>query len=320
MQRVLVVPRRLISFLALVPFLVLASCSGESAVLGILGRNLVQTWVPIRPAPHHPTGLVKHNAHLAVTWIGHATTLVQIDDKLVLTDPLLCATAGLVSKRLVAAAVKPRELPRLDAVVVSHMHFDHLSYDSLFALRDKVTSLLLPAGGSSYVPDYGFPQVELSPWQSWEQDGLRITAVPVKHVGWRWGLDALWNPESFTGYVFEYHGLKVYFGGDTAYVPENFRAVHERFPDLDLALLPIAPLEPRSFMSRTHQSADEAVQAFQLLGAKLMVPIHFDTFINSADQVGDAGQALAEAMAAHQITDAQVVKLEIGEQRVLAKK
>jgi L-ascorbate metabolism protein UlaG (beta-lactamase superfamily) len=309
--------RPLASLLRSLALLSLVGCSTPLALGRIALDNVVTTFAPIRPAPRHAASPRRRNTRLAVTWLGHATTLVQLDDKLVLTDPLLSSTAGYLSKRLVAPGLTARELPALDAVVVSHMHFDHLSFDSLFALRDKIPALLLPGGGRAYVPDYGFPQVELETWQSWERDGLRITAVPARHVGWRYGLDRLWNPRSFTGYVFEYHGLSVYFAGDTALELEELAEVRRRFPHLDLALVPIAPLEPRAFMSHTHVDPDEALQCFLAVGAARMVPIHYDTFINSFDRPGEALPALERARLARGLPSERVLPLEIGEQRVL---
>src|SRR6185312_11471672 len=98
------------------------------------------------------------------------------------------------------------------------------------------------------------------------------------------------------GYVIEYHGMTVYFGGDTAYVAANFWRTAQKFPSIDLALMPIAPIHPRDFMKHSHVDPAEAVQAFLDLKAKRMVPIHFDTFINSTDEVGDATRVLGEVM------------------------
>jgi L-ascorbate metabolism protein UlaG (beta-lactamase superfamily) len=276
--------------------------------------------LPIAPAPAHAAWPVRPGARLAVTWVGHATTLVQLDDKVVLTDPLFSATAGYMNKRWVAPGLKVREVPPLNAVLVSHMHFDHLSFDSLFALKRKVGELVLPEHGDPYVPDYGFPRVELATWQSWEQGGLRITAVPVKHVGWRYGIDSLFGPGAFCGYVIEYHGLTVYFGGDSAYLPEAFKATREHFPHIDLALLAIGPIEPRGFMSHTHMDPKEALQAFRDLGAAKMVPIHYETFLNSMDRQGDVPRALDAAMAELGLTEREVVRMAIGEQKVFVEK
>src|SRR6202023_427962 len=102
-------------------------------------------------------------------------------------------------------------------VVISHVHMDHLSPESLLAIQGKTRQLLVPPGALVYVPDAPTPTRELATWQAWEKDGLRITAVPVRHVGGRYGLDQLWMTAAFTGYVVEYHGIVVYFRGDTAY-------------------------------------------------------------------------------------------------------
>ena len=294
---------------------------GANCDAGKLGRiafeNSVVTSLPVRPAPHHPRAGRLHGARLAVAWLGHASALIQLDDKLILADPLLTFTAGYFSKRLVAPAVRPREVAPVDVVLVSHMHFDHLSLDTLFALRSRIGELVLPQDGARYVPDYGIPLTELATWQSWERDGLRITAVPAQHVGWRFGIDRIFEPRSFTGYILEYRGLVVYFAGDTGYQGEHFREIREHFPHLDLALIPIAPLEPHDLMAHNHVNADEALQAFLDVGADRMIPIHFDTFINSFDAPGDADVALEKARVARGLTTKQVMRFDIGEQRIL---
>ena len=264
----------------------------------------------------HP---LKKDARLAVIWIGHATALVQIDDKIILTDPVFTSTIGQLSKRLVEPGLDPENLPPVDAVLVSHMHFDHLSLGSLSMIEDKVRMLLLPRGGTTYLTDFSFPSIELSPWQAWEKGGLRVTAAPVDHVGFRYGLDDAWMKESFTGYVIEYHGIKVYFGGDTAYEQSLFVETARRFPKLDLALLPIGPIEPRPLMRVFHMDPYEAVQAFVDLDAQRMVPIHYDTFINSTDHPGDALAALGQARKRYALGEREILPVGIGEQWVFVK-
>jgi L-ascorbate metabolism protein UlaG (beta-lactamase superfamily) len=263
---------------------------------------------------------IDKNARLAVLWIGHATALVQIDDKVILTDPVFTSTVGQVSKRLVEPGLDPENLPPIDAVMISHMHFDHLSLGSLDMIQRKVRMLLMPRGGTTYLTDFGFPVLELRPWQGYEKDGLRVTAVPVDHVGFRYGVDEAWMTQSFTGYVVEYHGIKVYFGGDTGYDQKLFVEVGQRFPGIDLALLPIGPTEPRELMRRFHTDPGEALQAFIDLGAKRMVPIHYDTFINSTDELGDALKGLTAAQKQWDLGKREVAVVAIGERRVFLKK
>ena len=262
---------------------------------------------------------IDRNARLAVLWVGHATALVQIDDKVILTDPVFTSSVGQVSKRLVEPGLDPANLPPIDAVMISHLHFDHLSLGSLSMIEPKVRMLIMPRTGVTYLTDFDFPVLELRTWQAYEKDGLRITATPVLHLGFRYGLDGDWMNEGFTGYVIEYHGLKVYFGGDTAYDQKLFVDTGQRFPDLDVALLPIGPIEPRDFMRRVHVDPGEAIQAFFDLGAKRMVPVHYDTFVNSTDAPGDAIKALDAAKKKWDLGAREIVPLAIGERRVFVK-
>lgn len=263
---------------------------------------------------------IDKDARLAVLWIGHATALVQIDDKVILTDPVFTSSVGQISKRLVEPGLDVANLPPVDAVLVSHMHFDHLSLGSLSEIERKVRMLLMPPGGVTYLTDFAFPVIELRPWQAWEKDGLRVTATPVDHVGYRYGIDDAWMPHSYTGYVIEYHGIKVYFGGDTAYDQKLFVDTAQRFPELDLALLPIGPIEPRDLMRRFHTDPREALQAFFDLGAKRMVPIHYDTFVNSTDEPGDALRELEAAKKKWSLGTREVAPLAVGERRIFLKK
>ncbi len=284
-----------------------------------LGRSFVQLVRPSLPSKGRnvAVGTQAEGAGIRVSWIGHATVMVQIGTKTILTDPVFTSTVGQLAKRRTAPGLVPAQLPHVDAVVISHMHFDHLSLGSLDMIEAQTTRLFVPRGGIVYIPDFAFDVQELDRWEAFEDDGLRITAVPVNHVGFRYGVDAAWMTESFTGYVIEYKGQSVYFAGDTAYDGDAFRSTHARFPDLDLALIPIAPVEPRAFMKATHVGPREALQAFLDLGAKVMIPTHFDTFVNSTDNVGDAPRLLEKVRKERGLTREQVRQLEVGELCVL---
>jgi L-ascorbate metabolism protein UlaG (beta-lactamase superfamily) len=184
---------------------------------------------------------VLQNPTLAVSWVGHATVLVQIHDKIIITDPFLTNTMGLVAKRFVGPGLDPKLLPKVDATVVSHIHFDHFDYGSLDMLP-KNGILAVPQGAAEYTPDFGFKDVyELKPWEAVERDGLRITAVPAQHFTGRYGFDGAWMGNlGYTGYVVEYEGVTVFFAGDTGYNPELFKEIGRRFK-IDLAIVPIAP-------------------------------------------------------------------------------
>lgn len=298
--------------------LVLAGYLSGCSMAGVALRGSTSFFHTIEKV-HKTTQPVTKDARLAVTWVGHATAVIQIDDKVILTDPVFTDTVGQLSKRMVEPGLDPKDLPPADAVLVSHMHYDHLSLGSVEMIASKVRTMLMPPGGTAYLTDFGFPVYELRRWQAWEKNGLRVTAVPVRHLGWRSGVDGEWATESFTGYVVEYHGVKVYFGGDSAYEQPLFLETGLRFPRIDLALIPIAPIEPRDWMRRTHMDPREALQAFVDLGAARMVPIHYDTFVNSLDEPGDALRVLADAQKHVDLGPRVVAPMKIGERRVFMK-
>jgi N-acyl-phosphatidylethanolamine-hydrolysing phospholipase D len=284
----------------------------------IVGRNALAYFSTPRPVPNKITKPVRVDARLAVLWIGHASMLIQIDDRVILADPLLTSTVGLLTRRLVEPGILAENIPKCDAVIVSHLHQDHLSYATLDEIAPKVKTLIVPDGGLVYVPNYPFPAVELARWSRWEDRGLTITAVPVRHSGFRYGADDAWLT-SFTGYVIDYHGIRVYFGGDTAYDRDAFRETRARFPNIDLAILPIAPGRPHSFMKNKHEDPEEALQAFVDLGAERMIPMHFDTFVNGDDEFGEPGKVLRAAAVRRHLSD-RVDILAIGEQRVVIRR
>jgi L-ascorbate metabolism protein UlaG (beta-lactamase superfamily) len=267
-------------------------------------------------APRHDDPALRADARLTVQWVGHATMLIQLGDRMIATDPLVTSTAGVLSKRLVKPGVTAEQFPQLDLAVLSHVHFDHLSYGSLEELSPKISLLAIPEGGFPYLPEFSFDAREAAAWTTIEHAGIRATAVPAAHGGWRYGVDASWA-HAAVGWVLERDGLSVYFAGDTGYDAAQFAAIRKRWPHLDLALLPIAPMEPHSLIGAWHMDPAEAVRAFRELGARVMIPIHFDTFINSLDAPGDATVVLARELKQQNVPAERVRVLAMGERSVL---
>ena len=296
--------------------LFVAGCSASNGLVRIVGRNLVTFFH--KPAPATPRRPASFRAgQVAVTWIGHATTLIQIEDRFVMTDPVFTDTVGAVSRRLVAPGLQPDDLPWIDVVLISHPHFDHLSIGSLELLRSHAENLLVPYGTQALLPDQRYT-VWVMPWGARYRDGeLLITSLPVKHVAGRYGLDASWRPRGFNGYLVQHRGRIVFFAGDTALSAEMARTVRALAGGrIDIALLPIAPQNPRALMKRTHVDADEAFELWRLLDAEHLVAIHFDTFVNSDDAYGAAAARLTELAQQHGVPD-RVHVLAHGEQFVL---
>ena len=253
---------------------------------------------------------------LSILWVGHVTCLIQIGDKIFLTDPIFTETAGMISKRRIEPGILPSSITKLDYILISHIHFDHLSYGSL-SMLPKSATMLLPNGGAEYTPEFGFSDYrEMHPWTTFEADGVRITAVPVKHFNGRYGFDGMWlNYNTYTGYVIEYKGKTVFFAGDTGYDPDKFKEIGRTFA-IDVALIPIAPIEPHEFMKYVHADPEEALHIFNDVHARFMIPIHHRTFVQGLDSsLTFAQDQLATLVAARHLKD-QVLIFKVGEQRI----
>lgn len=210
-----------------------------------------------------------------VQWLGHATVLVEIDGLNVLIDPIF-GKAGPVVPRLVPAPRLPDALPRIDVVLISHGHYDHLDAASCKALQARFGPDLLfcaPLGLRGSLPR-GARVVELSWWQSVRVQGVELALVPAQHWHRRGIADmnrALWGGWVIRGSASLYHS------GDTGFF-DGFAAIGAVFPGLDLAVLPLGAYEPRWFMSPQHMAPEESATAWRLLGARRLLGMHWGTY------------------------------------------
>jgi L-ascorbate metabolism protein UlaG (beta-lactamase superfamily) len=222
--------------------------------------------------------LVPHQ-ELGITFIGHSSFLVQIAGRNLLIDPVF-AKRLVILRRQREVGVYARDLPAIDAVLVTHAHMDHMNMPTLRRvarltrkLRGKAPVIVVPEGCDDLVAGLGFSDVVTMRW--WEERavaGLAITMTPCKHWGARMFSD---SHRGFGGYVIAGAGHRVYHSGDTAYFP-GFREIGERLHP-ELALLPIGAYYPDTYRG-VHTSPEEALRGFLDLGAELMVPMHFGTF------------------------------------------
>jgi N-acyl-phosphatidylethanolamine-hydrolysing phospholipase D len=295
-----------------------AGCSSLGTFAAISWRNVGVFFQSPRPSPFLERRPQRDGAQLAVTWVGHATVLIQIADRFILTDPVFTEFVGGVQRRLVAPGLLPGDLPHIDAVIVSHMHLDHLSVGSLEQIAGKVATVIAPSKSNRYVPDLGYRRVELAPWNSVDLEGLRVTAVPVRHNGRRFGFDSGMR-DACAGFVVEYAGQTIYFGGDQGYSAAYNAQIAARFPSIDLTLLPIGPVAPAALFRQTHLDPAEAVQTLVDINAAAMVPMHYDTFTMSpTDETGVELKLLAQALESRRDIAARVRVLRIGEVAILA--
>ncbi|MFB6394145.1 MBL fold metallo-hydrolase [Polymorphospora sp. 2-325] len=218
-----------------------------------------------------------------VTWVGHATYVVQIGGLTVLTDPVWTDRIPGVRPRITPAGLDWAALPRVDAVVIRHNHYDHLDAPTIRRLP-KDTPLLVPANLAGWFRRRGFGDVtDFDWWESREIGGVRFDFVPAHHWSRRTLTDtnrSLWGGWMFTAG----DGSRVYFAGDTGY-GHWFAEIAARYPGIDLALLPVGAYEPNWFMKPVHMNPPEAVRACLDLGARRMSPMHWGTFVLSAEPV-----------------------------------
>jgi L-ascorbate metabolism protein UlaG (beta-lactamase superfamily) len=227
--------------------------------------------VPVR-APLGPPPA----AGIAATWAGHSSVVLQVDGKTYLTDPVWSDRVGSVVKRLTPPGLPWEALPRVDGLLVSHNHYDHLDAGTVARLP-RATPVFCPTGVAAWFRRRGFTRVhERSWWEAAELDGHRLTCVPAQHFSGRtpWDRDkTLWG-----GWVVEgSRGGRAYFAGDSGYF-KGFAEIGAAFPRLDLAMVPIGAYTPRWFMSPVHVDPAEAGQALLDVGARSLLPIHWGTF------------------------------------------
>ena len=265
-------------------------------------------WQVSRQRPAWPPWIVDEDPPLpdapqprevATTYIGHATLLLRFAGCTVLTDPMFSLRASpfafLGPKRVRPPAMGLADLPKIDAICLSHNHYDHMDLPSLRQLQVRGNPPIVTGiGNGTYLARRGIANViELDWWESAEPvDGLRITYVPAQH----WSRRHFWdtNRMLWGGHVIEAQGARAYFAGDTGY-PAQFGEIAQRLGAPDVALLPIGAYEPRWFMAPQHMNPDEAVRAHLDLGARLSLAIHFGTFCLTDEAFGAPEAALAAA-------------------------
>jgi L-ascorbate metabolism protein UlaG (beta-lactamase superfamily) len=247
--------------------------------------------VPRQPPP-------RDTARAVVTFIGHATFLIQTAGGNILTDPVYSTHAGpwnrLGPRRVRPPAIAFDALPPISIVLLSHNHYDHCDLTTLGRLAARFDPLVItPLGNGRLVRTAGIRRVEeLDWWQSAQSSGVAITLTPAHHFSARGPFDrnrALWG-----GFMLTADHARIFFAGDTAYAP-FFRDVRLRLGPIDLALLPIGAYEPRWFMQSVHMNPAEAVQAHLDLGARESIAMHFGTFQMTAEGIDEPVRALEHA-------------------------
>lgn len=271
--------------------------------------------------PENKSDLIAYDVPVAfsrepvVTWIGHATFLIQGSGINILTDPLF-GDASFLFPRVVPPGIALQQLPRIDYVVLSHNHRDHCDLTSLRALRkaNPHMVLLVPQGDKAWLEKKGFaPIVEHEWWQTYNHEmnegSVRFSFLPAFHWSGQglfdhnkslWGSWMISFPSGSSGIGFDLEQKMrslhpnqqadsfvsiteggsektIYFAGDTAYA-DHFCAIAQEYPVISMALMPIAPETPHPWMRKSHMDAQQAVRAFLDLKAHHFIPMHWGTF------------------------------------------
>jgi N-acyl-phosphatidylethanolamine-hydrolysing phospholipase D len=276
----------------------------------LMRRVLFEGWPERGRAPavlaNDGAALRANGRTATVTWIGHATLLVQLAGVNILTDPHWGDRASPVRfagpRRLVAPGMRFEDLPPIHAVVISHDHYDHLDVATVQRLHEAHhPRFFVPLGLKAWFGDLGITDVvEMDWWEGAEFHGLTFTCTPAQHSSGRTLRDQnlrLWSSWVVTG-----GGKRFYFAGDTGYT-RTLGEIGKTLGPFDLAAIPIGGYSAYQQRHPNHVNPEEAVDLFELVGGRLFVPIHFGTFDLNREPFAEPPQRLMRSALAHGVEE-----------------
>lgn len=219
-------------------------------------------------------------APVALTWYGHSALLLEMDGKKIFLDPMLgnaASPVAFMTKRFAyTEPIDIENLPHLDAVVLSHDHYDHLDYGTIKKIKDRVDHFFTPLGVGAHLRRWGVDDdkiTELDWWQSVALEGLKITATPARHFSGRGLTDR--NKTQWASWVIESKNSNIYFSGDSGYGP-HFKQIGERLGPFDFAMMECGQYNER--WAAIHMMPEQTIQAAMDVKARKMMPIHWSAF------------------------------------------
>ncbi len=247
-------------------------------------NRIPAVWPISRPLTQAPkVGRSLQGQQATVTWIGHSSFLAEFENFRILMDPVYSKTLGphpwLAPTRVVDAGLSMEQTPKIDLILLSHDHFDHMDLPSLefFAKRDNPV-IIAGQGNKPLLEETGFSKiVELNWWDKHTvQEDVDVTFVPAQHWSTRSLLSR--NTTLWGGFYFKLKGKTLYFVGDTGYHPKLFQEIQSRLGTPDFSFIPIGAYAPRDFMRDQHVDPKEAVDIHSDVKSKKSVGMHWGTF------------------------------------------
>jgi len=241
---------------------------------------------PTEPIPYIPRRGEEFRTQpvsgLRITWLGHSATLIEIDGKRFLLDPMGSRRASPFSwigpKRFYPFPLPLKEMPPVDAIVLSHDHYDHLDKESIQQLNEKTVSFIVPLGVGSRLISWGIPSSkihELDWWQSIEMRGIQVTATPARHFSGRSLTRSDSDKTLWASWAFVSSLHRVFFSGDTAMM-KDFKTIGDKLGPFDVTLMEIGSYS--KYWPDVHIGPEQAIIAHTMLRGKLFVPVHWATF------------------------------------------
>jgi len=315
---------------------------GQFAWHEILLRNLRGDFRPLTPPAGGYEAFAREwsvkvdHARLAVrsqapqiTWLGHATLLLQVAGMNILIDPQLSATAGpdlgfirLGATRHVPAPLTPEQLPPIDLVLISHNHYDHLDYATLRRLLavGQTPRFIVPLGVKAWFDRHGIGEVsEMDWWDALEAGELTLSFTPAQHWSRRSPFDT--NATLWGGFMLDWRRVEAphwrfLYTGDTGY-SADFKEIRRRLGAVDFVALPVGSYLPRDFMRPHHVNPDDAVQIVIDLEAKQALGVHWGTFGLTQEALDQPPTDLASACRQRRLSKDRVWLMKHGETRAV---
>jgi L-ascorbate metabolism protein UlaG (beta-lactamase superfamily) len=268
-----------------------------SAVMGAIFGERAEATKPDKPLSFPPSEIPSEAADLAVTWLGHSSVLLEIEGQRIMIDPMWSDYAspvnGVGPERYLVSPLKKEDVPSVEAVIISHDHYDHLDMESIQYLSERGTQFVVPIGIGAHLEAWGVPaeQIhELGWWGEYTAGSLRIVCTPARHFSGREVVDrfaTLWAGWAMIGAE-----QKLFFSGDSGMGP-HFTEIGKRLGPFDLSMFEVGSYDPA--WPDVHLGPEQALEAHRASNGKYMLPVHWSTFVMGNHSWTEPGERLLAA-------------------------